>query len=112
AAEPDGDHSAPLAGPLDLLPIQQWFLESRNAAEAAHFNIAVEVLLPEGLAPATIEAALQQLLAAHEALRARFVQEAGGWRQEIVASSELGTILQLQLGSMAEVGAVADAGSE
>ncbi|HEY0964059.1 MAG TPA: amino acid adenylation domain-containing protein [Pseudomonadales bacterium] len=78
-----GRFRAPIVGHVELLPVQAWFLRSRDSAVARHFNIVTEL----HMAPVVSERVLEQVLAAlmrrHDSLRARFCLRDGNWVQEI-----------------------------
>ncbi|HWI16713.1 MAG TPA: amino acid adenylation domain-containing protein [Vicinamibacterales bacterium] len=60
-----------VSGPLPLTPIQHWFFAGRSP-EPHHCNQAVLLLARSPLVAEHAEAALQQLLLHHDALRSRF----------------------------------------
>ncbi|HEU4326189.1 MAG TPA: SDR family NAD(P)-dependent oxidoreductase [Roseiflexaceae bacterium] len=68
------------SGPVALTPIQRWFFEQEQPA-VNHFNQAVLLAVPRSLDPAHLEAALQQVLLQHDALRLRFAPGPDGWQQ-------------------------------
>ncbi|MGE0127959.1 MAG: amino acid adenylation domain-containing protein [Blastocatellales bacterium] len=67
-------------GDAPLTPIQRWFFD-QNYAEAHHWNQALLFEVRQALKPALLREVTRQLLAHHDALRSRFVQEDSGWRQ-------------------------------
>ncbi|MFP3589016.1 condensation domain-containing protein, partial [Paraburkholderia sp. SIMBA_055] len=73
---------------LPLTPIQRLFFERYPQGEA-HWNQAVLLKVKGLLVPAALERAVAALEARHDALRLRFVKEAGEWKQ--VAVREAGT---------------------
>jgi len=77
------DQQGPVTGPTLPSPIQRWFFEL-DLAEPAHFNQAVE-MDAAGLDEATLQRALECLLAHHDALRTRFVRGESGWIQTVDA---------------------------
>ncbi|MEP7308958.1 MAG: amino acid adenylation domain-containing protein [Acidobacteriota bacterium] len=90
------------AGGVPLTPIQQWFFEQRLAVPA-HWNqsllLAMRVPAGDRVSPSAahgrLQSALDAVLAAHDALRLRFREEASGWAQwydEDAASVPLETI--------------------
>jgi len=92
-ATQDADDGAPLA----LTPIQRLFFERYPQGES-HWNQAVLLKVRGRLARAALERAVAALEARHDALRLRFVREAGQWKQMAVpahaqadkAASEIG----------------------
>jgi amino acid adenylation domain-containing protein/non-ribosomal peptide synthase protein (TIGR01720 family) len=82
-AEParGGEASQELAmGPVALTPIQRWFFE-QELASSHHFNQTVLLKLRERVEIAALEGAVRELVHHHDALRLRFEQEEGSWRQ-------------------------------
>jgi len=69
----------PVSGDVPLTPVQHWFFE-QNLNNPHHWNQALLLEAKPGLTPDIVEAALNQLLIHHDALRMRFTQQ-GGWRQ-------------------------------
>ncbi|MFB6435657.1 non-ribosomal peptide synthase/polyketide synthase [Streptomyces sp. NPDC056411] len=80
--------TGPVAGEVDLTPIQHWFLDAAPRTPG-HFNQSVVIELAEDPAPAALERALAALWSHHDALRARFTQRADGtWRQDVPAPDD------------------------
>ncbi|MGK3989851.1 amino acid adenylation domain-containing protein [Sorangium sp. So ce136] len=85
-----------LAGPVQLTPIQRWFLDDgpRGPSEPHHFNQSVLIEAAGALDPAALADALRHLGQHHDMLRARFRRGPRGssgpaaWTQEIVPSSD------------------------
>jgi amino acid adenylation domain-containing protein/non-ribosomal peptide synthase protein (TIGR01720 family) len=69
-----------VTGDAPLTPIQRWFFD-QNYADAHHWNQALLFEARQALEPALLEKVTRRLLAHHDALRLRFVQEDSGWRQ-------------------------------
>ena len=69
-----------VTGPVPLTPIQHFFFE-RQSIDPHHWNWAFLREAPLKLDPALLTATFRHLLAHHDALRLRFQQTAGGWRQ-------------------------------
>lgn len=69
-----------LEGDVPLMPIQQWFFE-QQLAEAHHFNQASLMETPVGVDVALLAQATDHLFRHHDALRLRFRNEDGRWRQ-------------------------------
>ncbi|MEW1749997.1 non-ribosomal peptide synthase/polyketide synthase [Streptomyces angustmyceticus] len=77
----DRTDSGPVTGDLPLTPIQQWFLATPRANHH-HFNQSALLELDGAPDPAALHAALAALLEHHDALRMRFTEDGGGWRQQ------------------------------
>lgn len=86
-------HHKPLVGNIALLPIQNWFLRSRDAQTAAHFNIVTELKMPRGVSVALLKKALSVLIQNHDSLRACFYQQYGSWIQQIRESLDVDEVL-------------------
>ncbi|MCA9937542.1 MAG: SDR family NAD(P)-dependent oxidoreductase, partial [Anaerolineales bacterium] len=71
-ASPDHDYP--------LTPIQSWFF-SQSFPQPHHWNQSLQLTLRRSLDTATLSAALQAVLAHHDALRLRFQRAENGWRQ-------------------------------
>ncbi|MGH8535950.1 MAG: condensation domain-containing protein [Gammaproteobacteria bacterium] len=69
-----------VSGEVPLTPIQRWFFE-QHQPEPQHFNQAVLLEVGAELKPSEVQRVVRHLLAHHDALRLRFIPEAGGWRQ-------------------------------
>ncbi|MHA6765594.1 condensation domain-containing protein [Streptacidiphilus sp. PAMC 29251] len=69
-------------GPSPLTAIQRWWFD-RAAEQAGHFAQTLSVLLPEDLDPAALEAALNDVVDHHDALRSGFLAEDAGVRWHI-----------------------------
>ncbi len=114
-AGPDAAENAPVVGAVPLTPIQHWFFDThRNAPQ--HFNQSVLTEVPSDVDETALAAALNALLAQHDALRMRFDRDANGhWRQHNPPTHEVGLPLRRTLGEgddeqrLAEITSVADA---
>ncbi|MGG7637882.1 condensation domain-containing protein, partial [Pseudomonas sp. ES1] len=73
----------PVQGEMPLLPIQQRFFE-QAIPQRHHWNQSVLLAPAQPLDPALLEAALQALVAQHDALRLSFAQGADGWQARFV----------------------------
>ncbi|QFZ24669.1 non-ribosomal peptide synthase/polyketide synthase [Saccharothrix syringae] len=73
------DDRAPVVGEVPLTPIQHWFLHSGRNLN--HFNQSHLVELDPEVDVAALRRALNALVAHHDALRLRFTDEDGVWRQ-------------------------------
>ncbi len=90
-----------VTGEVPLLPIQRWFFE-KDLPEPHHWNQAMVLELRQEIDRDTLEKVFHQLIAHHDALRLRFTQEAGGWRQ-VNASDETGfSLLHVELSALPE----------
>src|SRR6266550_2978982 len=70
-----------VVGPVPLVPIQHWFFEA--LADAPNrFTMSVLVELVESLDEDAVRAAVDAVVAHHEALRMRFQRVDGEWRQD------------------------------
>ncbi len=74
----------PVLGEVPLTPIQQQLLE-RSLPDIHHWNQSVLLRLNEQLHPSWLESAIQHLITYHDTLRTRFICNAEGWKQYIVA---------------------------
>ncbi len=75
-----GEDQGPVTGEAPLTPIQRRFF-AEERWEPGRFNQAVLLVPRERLAMAPLAAALDRLVAHHDALRLRFAREGDGWRQ-------------------------------
>lgn len=67
--------------------IQHWFFEQK-LPEPTYFNQSALLEVPSDVQPELLEQIVQQLLAHHDALRLRFVQEGENWLQINAATQE------------------------
>ncbi|MEU1805440.1 amino acid adenylation domain-containing protein [Streptomyces sp. NPDC019937] len=80
-AERDDEGGAePVTGDLPLTPIQRWFFAT-HTVNPHHFNQSTLLELDQKLDEAALEEALAALLVHHDALRMRFTEDGGQWRQ-------------------------------
>ncbi|MGE1175485.1 non-ribosomal peptide synthetase [Pseudomonas sp. BW7P1] len=85
ARQGSGDVSidqGPVTGELPLLPIQQVFFED-EIPQRQHWNQAVLLRSHQTLNAEALLQALNALVAHHDGLRSRFVENAEGWRAEV-----------------------------
>jgi amino acid adenylation domain-containing protein/non-ribosomal peptide synthase protein (TIGR01720 family) len=67
-------------GEVSLTPIQRWFFE-QDPVEPHHFNQSVLLQCRSKLQPDLLQRAIEALANHHDALRLRFTEAAGEWRQ-------------------------------
>jgi amino acid adenylation domain-containing protein/non-ribosomal peptide synthase protein (TIGR01720 family) len=91
----------PVTGPVELTPAQAWFFE-REVPARHHWNMSQMFEAPEALDPAALERAVSHLAAHHDALRLRFREEDGAWRQENAAPDGRRHLLVVDLAAVAE----------
>jgi amino acid adenylation domain-containing protein/non-ribosomal peptide synthase protein (TIGR01720 family) len=76
-----GGEEAAAPGPVPLTPIQHWFFAAEP--RSPHwFNQSLLLTLAPTPPAAHLAAAVRRIVAAHDALRLRFVASPGGWLQE------------------------------
>lgn len=76
-----------VTGSVRLTPIQHWFFEQK-LPEPNYFNQSALLEVPSDVQPELLQQVVQQLLAHHDALRLRFVQEGENWLQINAATQE------------------------
>ncbi|WP_030677332.1 non-ribosomal peptide synthase/polyketide synthase [Streptomyces sp. NRRL B-1347] len=67
------------AGPAPLTPVQEWFFATHGPT--SRFSMSLLLDLPYDLDEQALEQAVEALAAHHPALRTRFANSEGGWRQ-------------------------------
>ncbi|GEO12156.1 non-ribosomal peptide synthetase [Segetibacter aerophilus] len=77
----DGGNSEDLAGSCGLLPVQQWYFETQQV-ELSHFNQSVLLSIDKSIDENILNQAIEQILKQHDALRFRYYQQDGEWKQE------------------------------
>lgn len=87
------DHRSPLVGNVRLLPVQSWFLRSRDSEAARHFHIVAELEVQACVSDSIVRAALSALIESHDSLRARFCFLDGQWVQEIQQTLDVEVVL-------------------
>ncbi|MBV9774988.1 MAG: amino acid adenylation domain-containing protein, partial [Gemmatimonadetes bacterium] len=70
-----------VTGEALLTPVQAWFF-AEEIPERHHWNQALLLTPAEPLDAASLERAMARVLEHHDALRMRFVEEGGAWKQE------------------------------
>lgn len=81
-----------VVGPAPLTPVQRWFLET--SVRPDHFNQAV-VLHAEAIDAAAAQAALEAVWRHHDALRAVFTHDGGGWSQSLLPPGEPPRVVEI-----------------
>jgi hypothetical protein len=69
-----------------LLPIQQWYLE-KDPADICHFNQSVLLKIDKSATYPVLQAAVNQLVLHHDALRFMYYQKDGHWQQEYTSGN-------------------------
>lgn len=90
-----------VTGQVPLTPIQKWFFEQR-LADPHHFNQTMLFEVRQGFEPTLLTQAFQQLFAHHDALRLRFNETEGGWRQVNADLEEGLAFMQVNLSVLPE----------
>jgi non-ribosomal peptide synthase protein (TIGR01720 family) len=88
-----------VSGSLPLTPIQHWFFE-QDIPDRHHWNQAVMLEVVQPLAPALLQAVVQQLLLHHDALRLRFIQEGADWQAYLADHEEASVFEEVNLSEM------------
>ncbi len=87
-----------LSGEIPLLPIQQWYLESKYENKS-HFNQSHLFCINEQIEQKDLSQVVDILLAQHDALRLKFTFENGRWKQNYTAPT---TVFQTEKVEAAE----------
>ncbi|MBW3654501.1 MAG: amino acid adenylation domain-containing protein [Gemmatimonadetes bacterium] len=90
-----------VSGAVELTPIQAWFL-SLDFEDRDHFNLSQLFEVRRPVDAAVLERAVRRLVEHHDALRMRFRQVDGVWRQEIAAPEDAVTFHHFDLGGLDE----------
>ena len=88
-----------VTGRIPLTPIQRWFFE-QNFPEPHHYNQAVMLKVREDVDLTVLEEALERLIAHHDALRMRFIEEESGWRQVNAESENHKVLTEIDLSTV------------
>ena len=83
----------PVTGDVPLTPIQHWFFE-QDFVDWNHFNQAALVRLKAEISREFVEKVVKELLLQHDALRMRYWQEQGVWRQKNLSEEDAGRVVQ------------------
>jgi amino acid adenylation domain-containing protein/non-ribosomal peptide synthase protein (TIGR01720 family) len=78
---------ASVTGAVPLTPIQRWFFE-QNFVEPHHWNQTLLLQTRARLDRPTLEQAIAQVIAHHDALRMQFTRDQTGWRAHIAAMND------------------------
>lgn len=78
----------PVTGEIPLTPIQEWFFK-QSLIRPEHWNQAVLLNLKPQFPLDRLEKTLLQIAKNHPAFSLRFSQTANGWKQQLVAESDL-----------------------
>ncbi|GHH87457.1 hypothetical protein GCM10018793_63310 [Streptomyces sulfonofaciens] len=77
APRPDSARGAEAAGPVPLTSIMRWWLENNDGGDLPGFHLSLVVPVPRGAGPATVGAAVGDLVRRHDALRLRLAPDHG-----------------------------------
>ncbi len=103
-----------IAGPAPLTPIQHWLFATHGPLR--HFTMSMLVEVARDVEADALAAAVDAVLAQHDALHTRFFQADGQWRQEVTEQPPTGVLQTRDLstltgaGQRAAVEAAANAG--
>ncbi|RKH17583.1 condensation domain-containing protein, partial [Corallococcus sp. CA031C] len=90
-----------VTGPVPLTPLQHAFFEA-PPPRPHHFNQSLLLETKEPVDAALLERALRKLVRHHDALRMRFVQEDGVWKQHNTGLEQVPGVLQFDLSALPE----------
>jgi amino acid adenylation domain-containing protein/non-ribosomal peptide synthase protein (TIGR01720 family) len=90
----------PLEGPAPLAPVQRWFFSTYGALP--HFTMSMLVELAGDLDENALHAAVDAVVARHDALRLRFEQVDGRWCQQASPAVPSGVLVSHDLFELAE----------
>jgi len=88
-----------VTGEVPLMPVQRWLLD-RGLADLHHFNQSVLLASRRPLDAARLEAAVEQVIRHHDALRLRLTREDGAWRQRIAAPGGPAPVVRIDLSAL------------
>jgi amino acid adenylation domain-containing protein/non-ribosomal peptide synthase protein (TIGR01720 family) len=100
---PISAEGAPVVGPVELTPVQRWYLEIEP--EPRHFNQALLLDVAHRLDPSLIRETLAELLVHHDALRLRLQREGSAFRlvsEGLEASRVPGVFIHVDLLALSE----------
>ncbi|PZS13434.1 MAG: non-ribosomal peptide synthetase, partial [Pseudonocardiales bacterium] len=95
-----GEQLPPIDGPAPLTPIQRWFFSTYGALR--HFTMSMLVELAEDVDENALQTAIEAVVTRHEALRLRFEQVDGQWRQQTGSAAASGVLERYDLSGLAE----------
>ncbi|WP_434300845.1 amino acid adenylation domain-containing protein [Corallococcus exiguus] len=81
----------PVEGPVELTPVQQAFF-AQERRQPHHFNQSLLLEVARALDAAVLEKALNEVVKHHDALRMRFEQADGEWKQRNAGVDEAGAL--------------------
>jgi non-ribosomal peptide synthase protein (TIGR01720 family) len=87
-------------GAVALTPIQQWFFEA-EVKERGHWNQAVMLEVSEAVAGGVLKQAVGEVVRHHDALRLRYREEEGEWKQYHATAEESVPFMELDLRGLA-----------
>jgi amino acid adenylation domain-containing protein/non-ribosomal peptide synthase protein (TIGR01720 family) len=90
-----------VSGSAPLTPVERRFFE-QDQPDPHHYNQSMMLEVRQALDPALLKQVVQRLIAHHDALRLRFVQEQSGWRQFIAEVEQNTVFSHLDLSSLPE----------
>ncbi|MGH3786029.1 MAG: amino acid adenylation domain-containing protein, partial [Pseudonocardiaceae bacterium] len=91
----------PVTGWAALTPIQHWFFQT-HPVNPHHFNQSMTVELHEDVDEQSLERSLGVLLVHHDALRMRFDQVDGHWRQDNAPPEPMKVLHRVDLSGLAD----------
>jgi amino acid adenylation domain-containing protein/non-ribosomal peptide synthase protein (TIGR01720 family) len=88
-----------LEGEAALLPIQRWYFESQPT-RISHYNQSVLLGIDKSITESQLQAAMEQLVRHHDALRFIYTKTEDGWQQEY--GKQVGRLELLDLNEVSE----------
>ena len=82
AAPAPEEEQGSVQGPARLTPVQHWYFDL-NLPRPQYWNMPMLLELRGDVDAAHLQQALEALVSHHDALRSRFVQEGGEWKQRV-----------------------------
>ena len=90
-----------VTGDVPLTPVQHWFFE-QQLTDPHHFNQAIMFEVEQRMDVALLERAWRELIVHHDALRLRFRQEGGGYRQVNVGIEDATPFVRIDVSGLPE----------